>query len=204
MTSPRISIGSGALVAAALLACTMMGCGGGGSTTTSVVTTFTPDTPPASGPYVYMQSGASSGSSIVIKIAVKNISAFFGAGFRINYDPTALLCNSNYDASTSFLLTGVTSSDVEFLLDCTTTPGVAVVTATRKDPTVAPPVDATDPASELIKLSFSSKEPIPPGSATGLLTFDDPKQVCNGDPAAYPLCGTVPSVSWIGGSIVSQ
>src|SRR5262249_2724927 len=118
------------------------------------------------------------------------------------YDPTTLRCNG-MDHSTSFLTTGVTANDVYFNADFTTQPGVAVVTATRLDPTKAPPVDVSG-TQELLSLSFTARRAIaPPPGVTGALTFGDPTQVCNGT-VSPPGCGAVAITSWDGGTIVSQ
>jgi hypothetical protein len=66
-----------------------------------------------------------------VRVTVTDVSSFFGAGFRIAYDPAALLFGG-MDSSTSFLGTGITdASQLYFFADATNSPGEVVVTATR-------------------------------------------------------------------------
>ena len=200
MNPRNSSVRSAGWAALLVVAAVMLGCGGGssGTTTGPVVTTFTPASPIVDGSLA-MRAGTSAGSTITIKVSATQIPSFFGAAFYVTYNPSVLRFNG-MDSAGSFLLAGVSASDVVFLAD-NATPGTVKVVASRLDPTTAPAVPVTTTA-DLLTLSFSSTQAIPPGSATGVLAFGDPKQVCDGT-AAYPTCTAVPGITWIGGSITS-
>jgi hypothetical protein len=131
---------------------------------------------------------------------VTNVAGFFGAAFRIAYDPTALLFNGMTDSG-SFLRQGVTDADVLFLANSTSTPGEIVITATRLDPTLAPPVNVTT-TSDLVVLNFSARKTIAVAAAEGRLDFADPKQVYDGTVTSSGY-GTI-VVTWSGGGVSAQ
>ena len=172
--------------------------GNDNTTSSGPLASFAPD-PSLSGARVSLLSGASSGASVDVRVAVTGVPSFFGAAFRITYNTTALLFNGMATTS-SFLRTNLTDpSKVFFLEDHTTTPGEIVVTATRIAPESA--VDATT-TSDVIVLNFTARQEIVAATAEGRLDFADPKQVCDGTVAA-PGCGSV-SVVWYGGGITAQ
>jgi hypothetical protein len=185
------------------LSAAALGCGGNDSnsttTTTTVVAAFTPDTPtPADGSITLLQ-GTTTGANINVRVTVTEVASFFGAGFTITYDPTALLFNG-MDDSTSCLRDGVIDpNDLLFLSDATVTPGEIVITATRIHPEV--PLAAA-PTADLVILNFTARRTITPGDTTGRLDFAAPKQVCDGS-VAPPDCGAI-AVTWSGGAVTAQ
>lgn len=136
--SAATALGIAAYVALSAVA---LGCGGSNNsstTTTTVVAVFTPDTTTPLDGSITMLSGTTSGASVNVRVTVTQVASFFGTAFRIAYDPAALLFNG-MDDSSSFLRAGVTESDVLFDVNSANTAGELVITATRLDPTVAPP-----------------------------------------------------------------
>src|SRR5262245_64924062 len=196
-----------ALFAAAYLALTVasVGCGGSdnNSTTSSTapVGIFTPDTPtPADGSITLLQ-GTTSGASVNVRVTVTQVANFFGAGFRITYDPAALLFNG-MDSSSSFLRTGVTDpNQLYFSADSSNSPGQIVITATRVFPATAVPAA---PTADLVILNFVARLAISPGSTIGRLDFGDPanNQVCDGTVSGNG-CGAI-TVTWSGGAISAE
>jgi hypothetical protein len=183
------------------LAAIAVGCGGNNNnsttTTTAVVAVFTPDTPtPADGSITLLQ-GTTSGAAVNVRVTVTQVPDFFGAAFRINYDPAALLFNG-MDSSTSFLATGITdTSQLIFTANSQITPGQIVITATRVNP--ATPVQVTT-TSDLVILNFVARLAIPLAATVGRVDFADPKDVCDGSVAP---CGPI-AVTWSGGGVSAQ
>ena len=181
-----------------------VGCGGGNdetSGTTSAVAIFTPDTPTAADGSITLLPGTTSGASVNVRVTVTQMASFFGAAFRIKYDPAALLFNG-MDSSSSFLRAGVTDADLLFIEDHANSPGEVVITATRLDPTVVSPVDVTA-TSDLVILNFVARRPIVPLAAEGRLDFVDPMQACNGTETP-PTCGAITVTAWEGGGVTAQ
>lgn len=182
------------------LAASSVGCGSDETTTTTApVGVFTPDDPTPEPASITLLPGTTSGASVNVRVTVTDVSSFFGAGFRIAYDPTALLFGG-MDSSTSFLSTGITdTSQLFFFADATNSPGEVVITATRVFPAVPVTVTTT---SDLVILNFVARLSIPPGAEVGRLDFADPKQACDGTVAA-PGCGAI-TVTWSGGGLSAQ
>ncbi len=181
------------------LAAASVGCGGDGSTTSSgPVALFTPDTPAGA---VALLAGSSSGASVSVRVTVTGVTGFFGAAFRIQYDTAALLFNGMTDSGSFLRQGGVANDNLFFLADSTSTPGEIVITATRVDPTVAPPVDVAA-TSDLVVLNFAARKSIAMAAAEGRLVFADPKQVCDGTVVGTG-CGDV-VVTWSGGGVSAQ
>jgi hypothetical protein len=185
------------------LAAAAVGCGGGNDSTTTSgpVAAFTADSPTPVDGTIALLAGSSTGASVDVRVTATGVTGFFGAAFRIKYDTTALLFNGMTDSG-SFLRVGVTDADVFFLADATSVPGEVLISATRIDPTIAPPVDVTV-TSDLVVLNFIARLAIPAGTTPGRLDFGDPKQVCDGTVDA-PGCGAVAITSWAGGGVSAQ
>ena len=196
-TLPRI-----AAIVLAAAAAVGFGCGGGNNTPTSSgpVGAFTPDTPSPGPATVALLPNTVSGATVTVRVTVTGVTSFFGAAFRIDYDNTALLFSGMSDTA-SFLRAGVTSDDVSFIADSTSHAGEVVITATRINPDVAPPVAVTA-TSDLVILTFVARRAIAPAAADGRLEFSDPKQVCDGTTTPSG-CGAV-TVTWSGGGISAQ
>jgi hypothetical protein len=186
----------------AVAAFVALGCGGGNNSTTSSgsVAAFTPDVASPGPATIALLPSSTNGAAVILRVAVTGVPSFFGAAFRISYDPTALLYSGSTNSG-SFLRTGVTDADVLFLTDSTSIPGEVVITATRIDPTVAPPVPVTTTA-ELMTVTFVARKAIAVAAPEGRLDFSDPKQVCDGT-TAPPGCGAV-TVTWLGGGVSAQ
>jgi len=138
--------------------CVALGCHGGSSSSTSSgpVSTFTPDTAAPGAAAVALLPGAVSGAAFEVRVTVTGVPSFFGAAFRVKYDTTALLFNGISSTSSFLRQGGVTDANVFFFEDHNAVPGEIIVTATRIDPTVAPPVDVTT-TSDLILLNFTGR-----------------------------------------------
>ena len=182
----------------AIVALVLASCGGGSSTTTTtVVARFTADAPnPGQGTIAILQD-STNGASVTLRITVTEVTNFFGAAFRITYDPNALLFGG-WDTSSSFLSEG-SSNNILFSEDHTTIGGTVVVVATRLSPAL--PVNVTT-TSTLVKINFIARKPIAAGATEGRLDFGDPKQVCDGTVAA-PGCNPI-VVSWFGGGLSAK
>ena len=188
------------IAASMALAAGSVGCGSDNntSTTTAPVGIFTPDTPTPAPASITLLPGTTSGASVNVRVTVTDVPIFFGAAFRIAYDPTALLFGG-MDSSSSFLNTGITdSSQLFFFADATNSPGEVVITATRFYPAVPVAVTTT---SDLVILNFVARLSIAPGATNGRLDFGDAanNQVCDGT-VAPPGCSPV-TVTWSGGGV---
>jgi hypothetical protein len=203
MTSPRPFARFGVAMVLATACVGMPACGSGSNDTTSSapVATFTADTPSPGNGTVVLLKGSSNGASVTVRVAVTGVPNFFGAAFRVTYDPDALLF-SGWDTSSSFLLGGgVNPGDVLFIEDHLTQGGTVIATATRLDPATAPPIDVTTTAT-LVTLNFVARKPLPFGDPDGRLDFGAPKQICDGT-VAVPGCGAI-TVTWSGGAVSAQ
>jgi hypothetical protein len=148
-----------------------------------------------------MLQGTVSGASIDVRVTVTGVPSFFGAAFRVSYDPTALQFNGLQTTSSLLRANGVTDTNLLFVENHTSTPGEIVITATRVNPTVAPPIDVTA-TSDLVVLNFTARLAIVAASAEGRLEFIDPRFVYDGSITnAGP--GTI-NVSWFGGGVSAQ
>jgi Cohesin domain len=184
--------------AVALFLLVLPACGGSSSTTNSgPVARFTPDSASPAAGTIAMLEGGHSGASVSVRVVVTGVDTFFGTAFRVSYDPAALLF-TGWDYSNSFLLQGVGVGDVSFLEDHLTTPGTIVITATRLDPTMAPPVNVGATA-DLVVLNFAARKTLTSSSMDGRVDFADPRQVCDGTQG----CGAV-AVTWSGGLVTAR
>ena len=192
-----------AVIAAVFL--TFPGCGSSNTTTSTTssgpTASFTPDTPSPGAGTIALLAGTKTGANVDVHVTVTGVTGFFGAAFRIKYDTTALQFNGMTD--TTSLLRGAdgTVTSVNFLSDATAQPGQILISATRIDPTVAPPLDVTT-TSDLVILNFTAKKAIVAATADGRLDFGDPKQACDGT-VVPPGCGPI-AVTWSGGGVSAQ
>ena len=199
----RSAATAGFVTAFVALAAVAVGCGGGSSNTTTSgpAAVFTPDTPAPAAGTIALLAGSSSGASVNIRVTVTDVPSFFGAAFTITYDTTALQFNGM--TNTASLLRGgvVTDANLVFLEDHATHPGEVLITATRVDPTVAPPINVTT-TSDLVVLNFTARKTIAAAAAEGRLVFADPKQVCDG--TVIPSGCNPIAVTWSGGGVSAQ
>jgi cohesin domain-containing protein len=192
----------GLIVAAVLM---LSACGGTSTTTSSAPTAhFTADTPNPGPATVALLQDATIGASVTLRVTVTGVPSFFGAAFRVNYDPNALLF-AGWDTSSSFLSTGLVSpGDILFSEDHTTIGGSVVIVATRLDPTVETTIDVTTTAT-LVKLNFVARKALAVGAVEGRLDFGDPKQVCDGTVSTVDPLGCNPvAVTWSGGGLSAK
>ena len=188
----------------AALSVVSVGCGGSNNndsttSTNAPIAVFTPDTPTPADGSITMLQGTTSGAAVNVRITVTQVPSFFGAAFRIDYDPAALFFNG-MSSSSSFLAEGITDpSQLYFYADSQNSPNQIVVTATRFAPAV--PVDVTT-TSDLVVLNFVARLPILPGATVGRVDFAAPMQVCNGT-VAPPGCVSIP-VTWSGGGVAAD
>src|SRR5258705_3274618 len=142
-----ISLAMTVLFGAAL--CVSPGCGGGssnGTTTTGPTSVFTPDVASPGPGSMALLPGTSAGASINVRVTATGVNGFFGAAFRIQYDPTALLFSGMTNSGSFLRDVVVPEGNLLFSGNHTSVSGAIIVTATRLDPTVAPPVDVTTTA----------------------------------------------------------
>jgi|KBSSwiStaDraftv2_1062776.scaffolds.fasta_scaffold04178_10 hypothetical protein len=200
-TSQRLAVA--ALVALAVTALPSCGGGGdgGGGGTNAPTATFTPDNPSPGTSTIAMLAGASAGAAVNVRITVTGVNDFFGAAFRVTYDPVALLFNGMDDSGSLLRQGGVTNANLVFQANQTAVPGQIIITATRLDPTTAGTVDV-GPTADLVVLNFSARRAIAAGDAGGVLDFDASRdvQVC-----ATPLtCASAGGLTWSGGAVTAQ
>jgi hypothetical protein len=127
------------LLGVIVLAGAATACGGGGGGDGDGGTTGGPQTgsfvaadatpPPDS---VSLQAGTHSGLVVNVLVSATDVDDFFGAGFRVLYDPTVAQFQT-FDAATSFLRDApfnTAGAPLQFQVDAST-PGVLSVSATR-------------------------------------------------------------------------
>ncbi|HEX5042562.1 MAG TPA: hypothetical protein VFV75_06625 [Candidatus Polarisedimenticolaceae bacterium] len=134
-----MTMGTGARLAALVLATAATACGGGGGGSSDGGTTGGPQTgsflaadttPPADS--VSLQAGTHSGLVVNVLVRVTDVDDFFGTGFRLIYDPTVAQYQT-FDSSASFLRDApfdTAGAPLNFEVDAST-PGVLTVSATR-------------------------------------------------------------------------
>src|SRR5262245_32992002 len=200
-TSQRLAVA--ALIALAVTALPSCGGGsdGGGGGTTTPTATFTAENPSPGTSTIAMLPGASAGAAFNVRITVTGVNDFFGAAFRVTYDPVALLFNG-MDDSGSLLRQGGTAN-VFFQANQNAVPGQIIITATRLDPS-DPNGGTVDvgPTADLVVLNFSARRAIAAGDAGGVLAFDAAKdvQVC-GTPTT---CASAAGLTWSAGAATAQ
>jgi len=152
---------------------------------------------PAPGPLtVSMQPGPVTGSRITIRIMATDTNDFFGAAFRVNFDPSILTFDSA-DTTGSFLRDAAVAT--QFSVNGTSVPGSVLVGATRVDAGANDGVDVVG-TRELLTLTFQVRGV--PAAAGSAVTFGDPKEVR--DSVQPPPEGNLIVVTWIGGTVKGQ
>src|SRR5258705_9677963 len=156
----------GFVTAFVALAAVAVGCGGGSSNTTSSgpAAAFAPDTPAPGAATIALVAGSTSGASVNVRVTVTGVPSFFGAAFTITYDTTALQFNGMTNSASFLRGGGVTDANLVFLEDHASHPGEVLITATRVDPTLAPPIDVTT-TSDLVVLNFTARKTIAAAAA---------------------------------------
>jgi hypothetical protein len=145
-----------------------------------------------------MLAGTSNAAAVNVRITVTGIDDFFGAAFRVTYDPTALFFNGMDDSGSLLRQGGV--SNLHFQANQSTVVGQVVITATRLNPATTGTVDV-GATSDLVVLNFSARRAIPGADPGGELGFDASHdvQVCT-----TPVTCTSAVVTFSGGAVTAQ
>lgn len=201
MRFERLAAGALALI----LGATLVGCpaGGGGFTGDGSMlgggrtTTFTA-TNPTPGPLtVSMAPGATGTDTFQVRLLVTDVTRFFGAAFRVTYDP-AVARFDGFDATGSFIA-GAGATDFRAVPD-PANPGVLLVNATLQGQLSG--VDAVG-SQLLLTLDFDAVATTP-GSALGFGGATTRRvTTCPAPPAACTDLGDA-TLTWSGGTLVSN
>ena len=182
----------------------MPACGGGGSddgggVTRPLIARFTPDNANPAADTIGMD-GTTAGSNVAVEIQITNINDFFGAGFRVTYDP-ATVSFSGFDSTGSLLdnHAGNTEINAEELDPANL--GTIIVLATIQDAGQPAGLDVAGTA-KLLTLNFQATTSIGlPGNA---IDFTGPSdvQIC---PTQGQACNEVSAqLTWEGGAITAS
>lgn len=185
-TGPK-QILSSLIVAAALLV--SPACGGSDDEPPATSAAFTPLSPTPGSGSITMQPGGVSGNVVRIRIAVKDVAAFFGAAFHVTYDPTTAAYDSMVSTDSFLREAGVSTSFQAALVR----PGDLAVAATRlqNGAGTVPGVNVAE--EDLIELVFRATTP----TAGNTFNFGTPREVRS------PSGGAV-TVTWSGGTLTSR
>ena len=182
----------------------MPACGGGGSdngggVTNPLVATFTPTTPNPGANTIGM-AGTTAGSNVAVEIQVTDMSDFFGAGFRVTYDP-ATLNFTGFSAAGSLLDNHPGNTDFNAQELDAGNPGTLLVLATIQDAGQPQGLDVVGTA-KLITLNFQATTTI--GAPGNAIAFADPKDV-QACPVQGGACNEVSgALAWPGGSVTAS
>ena len=172
----------------------MPACGGGGSgggVTNPLTASFAPDNPNPGADTISM-AGTNAGANIFVLVQVTDISDFFGAGFRVTYNPASVNF-TGFDATGSLLENhgGQTYFDVE-----EPNQGTVIVAATIQDAGQPAGMDVVG-TQMLITLNFQATTT----TAGNSIAFAGPQdvQICAVQGQA---CNDVSgNLTWDGGTI---
>lgn len=152
---------------------------------------FQAPAPPATS--VSLQEGAVAGTEFEILVQVRDVNDFFGAAFRVTYDPDSVDFVTATSASSFLPATGVTTQ----ITAETLSPGTLAVVATRvqNQAGTVPGVDVVGTRT-LIRLVFEATD------TTGGNPFQiaQPREVCSSDADAGG-CDPI-TVTWQGGTLI--
>lgn len=191
-------IGVALLAAGLTLSCGGGGGGGGndggGTTPPGLTATFTASNASPGTNTLRMNSGAASGDTFEVLIEVTDVTDFFGAGFRVNYDPASATF-LGFSSSGSFLLGQGAATDFDAVEQSA---GDVAVNATLQ--ALVQGLTATG-NQLLITLNFRAT------AATGgnAFSFGAPRtmETC---PAPPGICSSThnPVVTWSGGTLTAN
>lgn len=180
----------------------MPACGGGGSddggggVTRPLTASFTPENANPGADTIGM-AGATAGSNVSVEIQVSDIDDFFGAGFRVTYDPTTVDF-AGFDAVGSLLEDHAGNTEIDARELDLGNPGTILVTATIQDAAQPAGIDVVG-IRKLLTLNFQATTTIAaPGNP---IAFADPRdvQICAVQGGA---CNEVSgALAWPGGAI---
>lgn len=180
----------------------LLACGGGGGDPIAppgLNVTWTPANAAPGAMTVSMGAGGSSGASFSVPVQVTGIDDFFGAAFRVNFDPSTAAF-SGYNGAGSVIDDGNATVLINASLGG---PGEVLVNATRQQGAggvYVPGVDVAATAT-LITLNFRATAAT---SQPNSFTFSNREvQTCND---ATETCGAVPdaNLTWSGGSMQAR
>ncbi|MCP3978191.1 MAG: hypothetical protein GY716_02510 [bacterium] len=186
--------------------CLALACGGGGGDRdtppiTDLALSFVPSAPTPGTMTISMSDSSIAGDVLDLDILVTDIDDFFGAGFRVYFDDTALTYNGFASSGSLILVCGAGCTDFRAELAA---PGEIFVTATTQGPQPGVPASATP--EFLIQLTFTAE--LDQDSSTAI-SFDTPGtpamfrtvETC---PTATGVCDTVDDgdLTWAGGTVV--
>ena len=188
----RVSTVLAAFVAVAGF-CLSPSCSGGNDTVSAGLTaTFAPYTPTPSSLSVTLQPGAASGDTFSVRVAVKDVSNFFGAAFHVSYNPASAAFVS-MDATGSFLQgAGIQADSFKALV---ATPGDLAVVATRFQNGTGT-IPGVYGNGDLLVLTFRATA----STSGNSLNFASPKEVC----ADTSTGCTAVTVLWSGGLLTAN
>jgi len=174
------------------LAATAFACGGGGGgnpTPPPLNATFTASNPTPGANSLNM-TGASSGAMFTVNVNVTTITDFFGAGFRVTFNPATAAFNG-ISSDNSILPAGA-----EFR-GSLVGPGELTVAATLKGQVQGVTVNGTQ---LLVTLIFTATAETPNNPFTFGVAVDRVVTTCPAPPGA---CSDIPdaTLNWIGGTM---
>lgn len=180
----------------------MPACGGGGSddggggVTNPLAANFTPENANPGADTIGM-AGQTAGSNVAVEIQVTSIDNFFGAGFRVTYDPDTVNF-TGFDGVGSLLEDHAGNTEIDARELDMGNPGTIIVTATIQDAAQPAGIDVAG-TRKLVTLNFQATTTIAaPGNA---IAFGNPRdvQICAVQGGA---CNEVSgALAWPGGTI---
>jgi len=182
---------------AAAMACGGGGGGGGGTLPPGISATFTATTPSPSGTAITMQPGTSSGADFSVQIRVDSINNFFGAGFRVTYNP-ANVSFMDFSVANSFISgTGVTTQFLATPLSA----GTLAVTATRQGANEV----GVDSGTQALLITLNFRATSAAGANAFAFGSAATREVVSCATAGQ-ACTTVSdaSIAWSGGTLVAN
>lgn len=166
-------------------------CGGGSTDDTPAQATFTPLSPTPGSGTVTMQAGTSTGNTFNVRIAVKDVTGFFGTAFHVTFNPNTAAFVGR-DDSTSFLRGSGIST---FFAAALAAPGDVAVAATRVQNGTGTVPGVTVSDGDVIVLTFRATR----STAGNTFGFGLPREVCNNTPG----CGAI-LTGWSGGTLTAD
>ena len=188
------------LLLAVLLAASAFACGGGGDsgggTVPTRVATFAPADPTPPSNSVSLQSGSQSADTVTIRVSATDVNDFFGAGFRVTFDPASLVFLGMSSAGSFLRDGGVPNANLLFTTDAISVPGAVLVSATRlQNQTGTLTGVNVNGTRELVSLTFLATA----DTAGNTLSLPAPREVCDSD---TPICNPI-GVGWFGGTVTA-
>jgi hypothetical protein len=188
------------------IACALsLACGGGGGgfvPQEGLTVTFTPANAAPGAMTISMGQPTVIGESFQVPIVVTGIDDFFGAGFRVNFDPaTARFLGYVSEIDTDYFIEEV---GVNVLIDAASGGnGVVLITATRQQGgggVYVPGVTPAAPDNVLIVLNFRATG----ATAANAFTFSDQEvRACDDGTMTCPVVDPA-SLTWSGGTMVAN